>query len=317
MSAHAQVHAQDLEADQIVAVPVRHWGRVVAAIVVLVIAADLIASIARNKNFGFSVVPHYMFNAVVLDGLKTTLLLTLVAMGVAICLGVVSAVCRLSPNPVLKAAAGAYVWFFRGTPVLVQLIFWFNLGIVFPHIALGIPFTHVVLWSRPTNDLIQPFTAAVLGLGLNEGAYVAEIVRAGILSVNKGQTDAALALGMHRGSVMRRIVLPQAVPIVIPPMGNEFIGMLKYSALASVIGVAELLGSVEHIYSTNLRTLELLVVASIWYLACTTVFSFGQHLLEQRVGRSRGAASTRTFLWSATAASTRASRYVRLPWGMR
>jgi polar amino acid transport system permease protein len=209
-----------------------------------------------------------------------------------------AAVCRLSPNPILKAAAGAYVWFFRGTPVLVQLIFWFNLGIIFPHISLGIPFSGVVFWSRPANALIHPFTAAVLGLGLNEGAYVAEIVRAGILSVNRGQTDAALALGMHRSGVMRRIVLPQAVPIVIPPMGNEFIGMLKYSALASVIAVPELLGSVEHIYSTNLRTLELLVVASIWYLACTTVFSAGQHLLEQRVGRSqRAAASTPDRTW--------------------
>lgn len=293
MSVHAEAPAQDLDADRIVAVPVRHWSRVVAALVVLLISADLIAAIARNNNFAWSVVPDYLFNSVVLDGLKTTLELTFVSMGVAICLGVIAAVCRLSPNPVLKIAAGGYVWFFRGTPVLLQLIFWFNLGIVFPHISLGIPFTGIVFWSRPAHDLIQPFTAAVLGLGLNEGAYVAEIVRAGILSVNKGQTDAALALGMPRGSVMRRIVLPQAVPIVIPPMGNEFIGMLKYSALATVIGVSELLGSVAHIYSTNLRTLELLVVAAIWYLACTTVFSFAQRLLEQRVGRSRRAATVR------------------------
>ncbi|MGH3008414.1 MAG: amino acid ABC transporter permease [Gaiellaceae bacterium] len=294
MSTHAQIPPSELEADRIVAVPLRHWGRLVAAVVVLVIAADLINTVAHNKNFGFSVVPHYLFNAVVLDGLRTTLLLTIVAMAVAICLGVMAAICRLSPNPVLKTAGGAYVWFFRGTPVLLQLIFWFNLGIIFPHISLGIPFTHLVLWSRPANAILHPFVAAVLGLGLNEGAYVAEIVRAGILSVNKGQTDAALALGMNRGAVMRRIVLPQAVPIVIPPMGNEFIGMLKYSALASVIGVGDLLQSVERIYSTNLRTLELLVVASIWYLACTTVFSFGQRLLEQRVGRSRGATSTRS-----------------------
>jgi polar amino acid transport system permease protein len=301
MNAHAETAPREIDADRIVAIPVRHWGRLVGAVVVLVIAADLITTIARNKNFGFSVVPHYLFNGVVLDGLKTTLLLTVVSMGVAISLGVIAAVCRLSPNPVLKTAAGAYVWFFRGTPVLVQLIFWFNLGIIFPHISLGIPFTHVLFWSRPANDLIHPFVAAVLGLGLNEGAYVAEIVRGGILSVNKGQTDAALALGMHRGAVMRRIVLPQAVPIVIPPMGNEFIGMLKYSALASVIAVPELLGSVEHIYSTNLRTLELLVVASVWYLACTTVFSFGQHLLERRVGRSRR---------SATVAATRKWRPV-------
>jgi polar amino acid transport system permease protein len=139
---------------------------------------------------------------------------------------------------VLKTVSAAYVWFFRGTPVLVQLIFWFNLGIIFPRLRLGIPFTDVTIWSRPTNVVITSLTAAILGLGLNEGAYMAEIVRAGILSVGKGQTEAAYALGMPRSLVMRRIVLPQAVPVVIPPAGNEFIGMLKYSALASVIAVS-------------------------------------------------------------------------------
>jgi polar amino acid transport system permease protein len=184
--------------------------------------------------------------------------------------------------------------------VLVQLIFWFNLGIIFPHIRLGIPFTDITFWSEPTNNAIRPMTAAILGLGLNEGAYVAEIVRAGIISVGKGQTDAAAALGMRRAAVMRRVVLPQAVPVVIPPMGNEFIGMLKYSALASVIAVEELLGSVERIYSTNLRTLELLVVASIWYLACTTALTIGQHYLERYVGRSRATpqAEARRRIWN-------------------
>jgi polar amino acid transport system permease protein len=289
MSGNAGTSAPSAEvaADRIVAVPVRHPGRLVAAAVILVLLVDLAVAVAGNKNFKFSVVPHYLFYPVVLAGLKTTLVLTAVAMALAIALGVIAAVCRLSPNPVLKMVSAAYIWFFRGTPVLVQLIFWFNLGIIFPHITIGIPFTDLTLWSEPINSVITPFTAAVLGLGLNEGAYVAEIVRAGIISVGKGQTDAAYALGMHRTEVMRRIVLPQAVPIVIPPMGNEFIGMLKYSALASVIAVQELLGSVERIYSTNLRTLELLVVASIWYLVCTSVFTVGQHYLERYVGRSR------------------------------
>jgi polar amino acid transport system permease protein len=260
----------------------------VAGAIVLLLLVDLCVAIARNRSFKFGLVGHYMFDPVVLAGLRTTLELTIIAMGVAILLGVISAICRLSPNPVLKLTSGGYIWFFRGTPVLVQLIFWFNLGIIFPSLRLGIPFTHVTFWSEPTNNAIRPMTAAILGLGLNEGAYVAEIVRAGIISVGKGQTDAALALGMRRGAVMRRVVLPQAVPVVIPPMGNEFIGMLKYSALASVIAVPELLGSVEHIYSTNLRTLELLVVASLWYLACTTALTIGQHYLERYVGRSRG-----------------------------
>jgi polar amino acid transport system permease protein len=274
--------------DKIVAVPVRHYGRMVAAALVAVVVVALVLAVAGNPNFKWSLVPDYLFDPTVMRGLLVTLELTAMSMVVAIVLGVAAAVCRLSPNPVLKSVSAGYVWFFRGTPVLVQLIFWFNLGIIFPHIRLGIPFTDLTLWSRPTNVLITSMTAAVLGLGLNEGAYMAEIVRAGILSVGRGQSEAALALGMNRPLVMRRIVLPQAIPIVIPPAGNEFIGMLKYSALASVIAVSELLGSVEHIYSTNLRTLELLVVASIWYLVCTSVFTIGQHYLERRVGRSRG-----------------------------
>lgn len=296
----APVPGREAEADRIVAVPVRHYGRWLAGAFVLLLLFDLGLAVGRNKNFKFGLVPHYLFDPVILTGLKTTLELTVIAMAVAIVLGVIAAVFRLSPNPVLKTTSSAYIWFFRGTPVLVQLIFWFNLGIIFPRIRLGIPFTDITLWSEPTNRAIRPMTAAILGLGLNEGAYVAEIVRAGIISVGKGQIDAAAALGMRRPTVMRRVVLPQAVPVVIPPMGNEFIGMLKYSALASVIAVEELLGSVERIYSTNLRTLELLVVASIWYLACTTALTIGQHYLERYVGRSRGTAQTsaRWRIWS-------------------
>jgi polar amino acid transport system permease protein len=282
----------EINADRIVAVPVRHYGRWLAGAAVLLLLLDLCFAVARNKNFKFGLVPHYLFDPVILTGLKTTLELTVIAMAVAIVLGVIAAVFRLSPNPVLKATSGAYIWFFRGTPVLVQLIFWFNLGIIFPRIRLGIPFTDITLWQEPINNVIRPMTAAILGLGLNEGAYVAEIVRSGIISVGKGQTDAAAALGMRRPTLMRRVVLPQAVPVVIPPMGNEFIGMLKYSALASVIAVEELLGSVERIYSTNLRTLELLVVASIWYLACTTALTIGQRYLERYVGRSRATEQT-------------------------
>jgi polar amino acid transport system permease protein len=299
-STSAQISASDASADRIVAVPVRHYGRWLAGAVVLLLVFDLVLAVARNDNFKWSVVADHLFDPVVLEGLKTTLVLTVSAMALAIVLGVIAAIFRLSPNPVLKATSSAYIWFFRGTPVLVQLIFWFNLGIIFPHIRLGIPFTDITFWSEPTNNAIRPMTAAILGLGLNEGAYVAEIVRAGIISVGKGQTDAAAALGMRRAAVMRRVVLPQAVPVVIPPMGNEFIGMLKYSALASVIAVEELLGSVERIYSTNLRTLELLVVASIWYLACTTALTIGQHYLERYVGRSRATpqAEARRRIWN-------------------
>jgi polar amino acid transport system permease protein len=216
-----------------------------------------------------------------------TLLLTVAAMTLGLVLGLIAAVSRLSPNPVLGSVSAGYIWFFRGTPVLVQLIFWFNIGILFKNVTMGIPFTDIAFWSVPTNQLVTPLTAAILGLGLNSGAYIAEIVRAGILSVGKGQVDAAYAIGMTPTQAMRRIVLPQAVPIAIPPLGNEFIGLLKYSALASVIAVQELLGSVENIYSTNFRTLELLVVASIWYLAITSILTLGQQGLERKFSRGR------------------------------
>lgn len=270
-----------------VVVPVRHYGRAVAGAAVLLVLLGLVLSVARNENLDFAVVAENMFEPVVLGGVGLTLLLTFISMAVGILIGVIAAIARLSPNPVLRSVSAGYVWFFRGTPVLVQLIFWFNIGIIFPRLGIGIPFTDVTFWSVPINDVITPLNAAILGLGLNSGAYIAEIIRAGILSVSKGQVDAAYALGMSRRLTMRRIVLPQSVPIVIPPLSNEFIGMLKYSALASVIAVQELLGSVENIYSRNLRVLELLIVASIWYLIITTFFTFAQRLLERRFSRGR------------------------------
>jgi len=279
------------EPEELVAIPVRHPWRGVAGAAVVAALGLLALAVAGNEQFDFAVVPKYLFDPVVLSGVKTTLALTTVAMAVGVALGVVAAVWRLSPNPVLRWTSAGYVWFFRGTPVLVQLIFWFNIGIVFPNITLGVPFTDFELWGTNTNRLVTPFVAAILGLGLNEGAYVAEIVRGGIISVGKGQVEAAAALGMRPNLAMRRIVLPQAVPVVIPPLGNELIGMLKYSALASVIAVSELLGSVADIYSTNLQTLELLVVASIWYLACTSALTVGQRFLEKYFGRSRGSAA--------------------------
>lgn len=273
--------------DGMVVVPVRHYGRAVAGAVVLLLVLWIAYSVATNENLDFVVVASNLFEPVVLGGVALTLFLTFVSMAVGILIGVIAAISRLSPNPVLRSVSAGYVWFFRGTPVLVQLIFWFNIGIIFPNLALSIPFTDITFWSMPINDVITPLNAAILGLGLNSGAYIAEIIRAGILSVSKGQVDAAYALGMSRRLTMRRIVLPQAVPIVIPPLSNEFIGMLKYSALASVIAVQELLGSVENIYSRNLRVLELLIVASIWYLVITTFFMFVQRLLERRFSRGR------------------------------
>jgi polar amino acid transport system permease protein len=193
-------------------------------------------------------------------------------------------VMRLSPNPVVSAVSWFYIWFFRGTPVLVQIFFWFNLASVLPYIGLGIPFT-TIHWQAPTNSLIAPFLAATLGLGLNEAAYMAEIVRAGIISVEHGQSEAAQALGMTRMLLMRRIVLPQAMRVIIPPTGNETISMLKTSSLAFVASVPELFTRSQQIASANFRVIELAIVASIWYLAMTSILTVGQFYVERYFGR--------------------------------
>src|SRR4029079_1552251 len=176
------------------------------------------------------------------------------------------------------------IWLFRGTPVLVQLLFWQFISALYPTLSFGIPFGPEVVHCDATH-LITPFTAAILGLGLNEGAYMAEIVRAGIISVDEGQTDAAQALGMSRLQTMRRIVLPQAMRVIIPPTGNETISMLKTSSLVSVIAYAELLYSVQLIYAVNFLQIPLLIVASIWYLIFTSLLSIGQYYIERHFGR--------------------------------
>jgi polar amino acid transport system permease protein len=230
------------------------------------------------------VVGEYLFDERILEGLRVTIELTVIAMAIGIFLGIVLAVMRLSPNPLVSGGSWLYIWFFRGTPVLVQLLFWYNIAALYPKIALGIPFGPAFV-HPDANALITPFTAAILGLGLNEGAYMAEIVRAGIISVPEGQGDAARSLGMTRLETMRRIVLPQAMRVIIPPTGNETISMLKTTSLVSVIAVADLLYAAQNIYSQNFKTIQLLTVASIWYIVCTSVLYVGQYYLERYYGR--------------------------------
>jgi polar amino acid transport system permease protein len=206
-------------------------------------------------------------------------------MVVGVALGVAAAVMQLSDSPVLRGAAGLYTWFFRGTPLLVQLIFWFNIGLVFPVIGIGVPFGGPMLVEWQANALITPFVAAALGLTINEGAYMAEIVRAGIRSVDPGQREAAEALGMSHRQILRRVVLPQAMRVIIPPTGNQFISMLKTTSMVSVIAGAELLTVAQRIYLGNFEVIALLVVASIWYVVLTSVASVGQHFLEKRFSR--------------------------------
>jgi polar amino acid transport system permease protein len=232
------------------------------------------------------VVGDYLFDARVLRGVRATLELTVVAMAIGIVLGVILAVMRLSPNPVVKSASWLYIWFFRGTPVLLQILFWgIGISALYPKISIGIPFGGPVIASGNANHLITLFVAAILGLGLNEGAYMAEIVRAGIISVDEGQHEAAQSLGMTRLQTMRRIVLPQAMRVIIPPTGNETISMLKTTSLVSVIAYTELLYAVQLIYSVNFKTIPLLIVAAIWYLFFTTLLSIGQYYIERHYAR--------------------------------
>jgi polar amino acid transport system permease protein len=273
------------------AVPVRHRGRWVAAVVVLAIAVYIvftvfsaIAADATKEGHGWDTVAHYFSSRLILQGVLLTLELTVLAMAIGIAFGVILAVMRLSPNWVMAWVSWTYIWFFRGTPVLVQIFFWFNLNLVLHSIDLGIPFTPLWLHLN-TNTLIPPFMAALLGLGLNEAAYMAEIVRAGIISVEHGQTEAAQALGMDRGLVMRRIVLPQAMRVIIPPTGNETISMLKTTSLAFVASVPELFTRSEQIAAATYAVLEMLIVASIWYLIMTSILTIGQYYIERRFAR--------------------------------
>jgi polar amino acid transport system permease protein len=271
--------------DEIKAVPVRHPGRWVAAVVIAFLVAVAVNSIVTNPRFGWSTVGDYLFSHRIIHGLLLTLVLTVVSMAIGILLGVVIAVMRLSPNPLVSGFGGFYVWLLRGTPVLVQILFWFFISALYPTFSIGIPFGGPEFFDFGANSVITPFVAAILALGLNEGAYMAEIVRAGILSVDEGQGEAAQSLGMTRLQTMRRIVLPQAMRVIVPPTGNETISMLKTTSLVSVVAYTELLYSAQLIYSVNYKQIPLLIVASIWYLVVTTVLSIGQYFLERRFGR--------------------------------
>jgi polar amino acid transport system permease protein len=252
---------------------------------VLFLIAVVVHSVATNPRFQWGVVGHFLFDGRIVHGARITLELTALSMLVGIVLGVVLAVMRLSPNWLVSGSSSFYVWFFRGTPVLVQILFWSFVSALYPKLSIGIPFGGPVFASASANNLIKPFVAGLLGLGLNEAAYMAEIVRAGMLSVDEGQTEAAQSLGMTRLQTLRRIVLPQAMRVIIPPTGNETISMLKTSSLVSVIAYAELLYSAQLIYSVNYKTIPLLMVAAIWYLFFTTVLSIGQYFIERHYGR--------------------------------
>jgi polar amino acid transport system permease protein len=273
---------------------VRRPGRWIATAVLLFVLVAIAESVATNPRFEWSTVGDSFFSARIIRGLVLTLELTVIAMAIGIVLGVVLAVMRLSPNPLVSGTSWTYIWFFRGTPVLVQILFWSFIAALYPQISLGIPFGGPVFVHGDANALITPFAAAILALGLNEAAYMAEIVRAGIISVDEGQTEAASALGMTRLQTMRRIVLPQAMRVIVPPTGNETISMLKTSSLVSVVAIAELLYAAELIYAVNFKQIPLLLTISIWYLIFTTVLSIGQYYIERHYGRGTARAQPPT-----------------------
>lgn len=265
-------------------VRLRRPGRIVGIALVLLVSALILATLITNPRFQWDVVFGYLFNDRIMRGLAMTLMLTVVAMAIGLVLGVLLAVMRVSDSWVLNRSAGFYLWFFRGTPVLVQLVFWYNLGYLFPTLDLGVPFLEP-LYSLPTNDVVTPLTAAILGLGLNEAAYLAEIIRAGIISIPQGQHEAATSIGMTRRQAMRRVVLPQAMRVIVPPTGNETIGMLKTTSMVSVIALSDLMYSAQSIYSRTFEVIPLLITVSIWYLALTSVLSYGQSHIERYFGR--------------------------------
>ncbi|MEY9849380.1 amino acid ABC transporter permease [Streptacidiphilus sp. MAP5-3] len=268
-------------------VPLRHYGRHAGGAVALVCLGGVLWSFGKNPNLDWPTIGAYLFKDLTLQGLWTTVWLTVVAMAIGLAGGVLVAVMRLSGNPVLRGVSSLYVWVFRGTPLLVQIIFWGFLGAFYKNTMIGIPFTHITFYSTPTSTLVDATTAALLALGLNEIAYASEIIRAGIQAVDRGQTEAAQALGMTPVLTMRRIVLPQAMRSIIPPLGNEVVTMLKSTALVSVIAGHDLLSNLQDVYAQNYKVIPLLVVASLWYLVLSSLLSLPQSWLERRFGGAR------------------------------
>ncbi|MFD4702780.1 amino acid ABC transporter permease [Streptomyces niveus] len=264
--------------EAIKAIPVRHYGRYVSAVVALALLGTIIYAFSQGKiNWG--AVPDYFFDDRILTGVGQTMLLTVLSMAIGVVGGIVLAVMRLSKNPVMSSIAWSYIWFFRGTPVLVQLMVWFNLGLVFEYINLG------PIYKDYWASFMTPFLTALLGLGLNEAAYMAEICRAGLLSVDEGQTEASHALGMSHAKTLRRVVIPQAMRVIVPPTGNEVINMLKTTSLVATVQFYELLRYAQDIGQTSGAPVEMLFLAAAWYLLMTSVLSIGQYYLERHYAR--------------------------------
>ncbi|MBB3962422.1 amino acid ABC transporter permease [Rhizobium metallidurans] len=260
-------------------------GRLVLWAVIAIVVIDFVWIVANNENFGWPVVAQYFFDPTVISGLYVSLGLTVIAMILGVALGLIIAIMRMSKDRLASGFASLFIWFFRGTPLLVQLIFWYNMSTLFPQLSIAIPFgPSLISWD--TNAVITPMTAAIVGLALNEAAYMAEIIRGGLLSVDRGQAETAEAFGMTKGRALWRIIIPQAMRSIVPPTGNQLISMIKATSLVSVIAMADLLYSVQSIYNRTFEIIPMLLVAVIWYLLITSVLNIGQSYIEAYYGRS-------------------------------
>ncbi|WP_375508510.1 amino acid ABC transporter permease [uncultured Caballeronia sp.] len=246
------------------------------AIAVIMLLLFLGHLVGRSQSVQWEEVRHYLFHPTILQGVRLTLMLTVAAMIFGICLGCVFAAMAISQVVVLKILSALFIWLFRGVPLIVQIFFWFNIALFVPELSFG-------TMTLSVNTLVTPALAGFLALALHEAANMAEVIRGGLQSVDPGQSEAAASLGFTRAQTLRLIIMPQAARIIIPPTGNQTIGMLKASAIVSVIGMNDLLTQAQHIYAQNFLVIELLIVASLWYLAITTLASIAQYFLEQRI----------------------------------
>lgn len=286
--------------EPIKAIPVRHPGRWVAIVVLAVLVAMFVHLLLVNPAFNWEFMFEQMFRSPILEGVRTSLLMTVLAMVIGVALGTIAAVLRLSPNPILSGAAFVYIWFFRAVPRVVLLVLFGNLGILYTRFELGIPFDRQIgdlfgvgfdgrFLGFEARDVVAGFTAGLLGLALSEGAYMGEIVRAGIQAVDPGQAEAAQALGLSRAQTTRRIILPQAMRVIVPPTGNETIAMLKDTALLSAVPVSnELFRQLQAVGTRTFQVFPMLVAACLWYLALSSVLMVGQYYLERYFGRGFG-----------------------------
>ncbi|GAA2117416.1 amino acid ABC transporter permease [Kitasatospora saccharophila] len=265
-------------------VPRHRPGRYVSGGLALLATALVVRSLIGNKAFEWSVVGTYLTAPSILRGLLLTLWLTGAVTALGFALGTALAAARLSDNPVLQSLSWGFVWIFRATPLLVQLLIWFNIGALYPTLSLPLPFGGE-LFAVKTVNLLGPVLTALIGLTLHEAAFAAEVVRSGLLSVDQGQLEAAASLGLNRGRVLRRIVLPQAMRAILPPAGNMLIGTLKGTSIISVLAVHDLLFSAQLIYNQTYRVIPLLMVVTLWYIAVTSVLSVGQYYLERHFAR--------------------------------